>query len=316
MKPPRIVILCHKSEYRSATVSRHVDVLREVLPHANGELWDKEVPDMRDAIVIKVGNSVFLGKDLFGKLQDGLRSCRYAYFVSEDYKWPPATQVRHAVAGKPNVVLTNCPGLLVDTIGRATWDFAKREIYINWNETGLGMHPLPKVKRMGLFYFGQFRPDRAKSFKKWFHQDLYDVFLSATSPKQQKHYSALLEGAPRIKSFECLKFEEFGQHAATIYLEDDKTHQQFHSMANRFYECISLGIAQFFDVACVDNLKKAGIYEGAKEFVVSSPEELAKALPRYDAVRRRQRTLWGAIDYRARLVNNVRQMAIKEGLLC
>ena len=111
-----------------------------------------------------------------------------------------------------------------------------------------------------------------------------------------------------------MSFEAIQRFPMTIYLEDEKTHTQFHSLANRFYECLSLGIAMGFDEACSQTLAKAGILEEARPWLVSSPKDVARLLPQWASIRKEQRRLW-AKDYRAELLVLLKKTFKEEGLL-
>jgi hypothetical protein len=309
------IILIHASELSSSVnEQRHVACLQEALPRAELAVWDGTPPRLRGRQVIKTGNSPFLGSAVFADLEAALGQCERAFVAVDDYTYPPATQVRRALLGKQNVVVSSCPTLLEDNKHKASWAWATRQIYVNWNRASWELKPMRHATHDGIFYYGVFREDRIEDFTHYFDTDKYDVHISARSTKQLRKFEDHCALFPRMKSYAVLDFEDFQHFPATLYLEDNKTHDQYHSLANRFYECLGLGVAQFFDISCRETLIRAGIYEEARRWTVASDEDVAFLLPQADAIRKKQRALWAARDYRTELVRELRGLFKKEGL--
>ena len=173
------------------------------------------------------------------------------------------------------------------------------------------LEPFANPTHDGLFYFGIFRDDRVKDFDKYLECGEYTVNVSARSSKAllkftDRYYISGVTGV--------LDFPEFKQFKLSLYLEDSRTHTQYHSLANRFFECLGLGIAQVFDSGCTNTLRMAGIYDDAKPWIVDSPNDIARLLPKWRSIRTAQRELW-VKDYRAELVRSVRKMFRSEGLI-
>src|SRR5262245_7628032 len=104
----RPILLIEQGElHSSVNVQRHVSVIREALPSIEFSPWKGEPPNLKNRIVVKVGNSPFLGGAVFNKLRARLSECRRAFILVDDYTYPPASQVRQGVAGKDNVLMTN-----------------------------------------------------------------------------------------------------------------------------------------------------------------------------------------------------------------
>ena len=99
---------------------------------------------------------------------------------------------------------------------------------------------------------------------------------------------------------------EAGKYAAAIYIEDEKSHTNFHSPANRFYEMLSAGIPLFFDHLCTRMLSRAEIIV-PNEWCVGNGTDLANKLKTTDLVEMRdeQQALWSkdyAYDLKQRLL--------------
>ena len=118
---------------------------------------------------------------------------------------------------------------------------------INWNVlryAGLPTKVGGEVKHTGLAYYGAFRQDREKYFAKYFRTNKYDVYVS-TSRQAKGKFRQL---NPNIKFFTLKNIpRQFGQFEATIYIEDVRNNSMYCHPANRFYECLSAGVVQFFD---------------------------------------------------------------------
>jgi hypothetical protein len=173
--------------------------------------------------------------------------------------------------------------------------------YINWNS--LTYEPIPikidPIKRGVLFYYGAFRKGREKAFDRYFTNPPVATMVSSTSNKFFNKYPNLytVEGIERERFYPFLA--EFG---AGLYLEDEKSHVEFHSPANRFYEMLSAGLPILFQPEAEAMMLKAGI--DIKESILYSPEAARDMLRYRDDMARVQRERWGR-DYRTELRTSV-----------
>jgi hypothetical protein len=94
--------------------------------------------------------------------------------------------------------------------------------------------------------------------------------------------------------------------SAGLYIEDERSHSEFHSPANRFYEMLSAHIPIFFDVTTLRMLGQAGIYPH-ENWIAATPEELHRKLTRIDlrVMRAEQHNLWHA-DYKLGLAEQLK----------
>ena len=87
--------------------------------------------------------------------------------------------------------------------------------------------------------------------------------------------------------------QDLSKFAATVYIEDQHIHTHYNSPANRFYECLSAGVAMFFDESTSNTMKTAFPGKGDYLFpVVNSAEEVLEALPTYEQIAHEQRDLF------------------------
>lgn len=166
--------------------------------------------------------------------------------------------------------------------------------YINWNQltflpANAWAQPLPFVEPAHpdtLLYYGAFRENRRSSFLKYFKEPQVPVVIS--SYRGGPLFRTLNPQLTTIPAFR--RPEHVQRYAATLYIEDDYSYREFTSPANRFYECLQLGVAQLFDANAIPNLSVAGF--DARDFEVRTPDDVARMLPQWDDIRISQRERW------------------------
>ena len=178
--------------------------------------------------------------------------------------------------------------------------------YIDWNMltymkyaiNGDGAHVIP-----GLLYFGAYRQGRQSSFEEYLNTVLYQVRVSTTRKNIEKFMQ--MNSHKTIKYYE--PFQTLGQvmrFQTSIYIEDDGSHGQHHSLANRFYEMLSAGVA-----ICIDE-KASNIFRlydlpQWEDFVVCNEHEVRKVVEKnYKEWSTRQAKLWRR-DYISELSENL-----------
>lgn len=108
--------------------------------------------------------------------------------------------------------------------------------------------------RKDIVYFGAWRAGREIYFKKYFDRD----FPVSTSRKNIKKFTIMgVHGlwADRLNWY-GLKDTLF-DYKASLYIEDEKTHNWYSHLANRYYEALSYSIPTYFDKSCRNTLDKA-----------------------------------------------------------
>lgn len=227
-------------------------------------------------------------------MQEVVRKCRKVIYVQNDYTIHPISQTQKVFRAR---------GWSHDfpfTVGPVLWttvpDFIVKpeDSYVNWNR--LTYQPVDMVaaanRRPGVLYWGSYRAGRVKSFQKYFEQSLYPVHL-AMHPKIFNKFAVhdmdnCLQPVQQWK-----RPEEISTYQATLYIEDEHQHDQFHSPPNRVYEAMSAGVALFIDLPCVSTLEKGG-FRVNPDWVVNSARDLYEKLPRAYEFALAQRSLWGS----------------------
>lgn len=164
------------------------------------------------------------------------------------------------------------------------WNVLTRHGTAGWDRMLPGAAWEPRNK--GLLYYGAYRPDRVGYFEKYFKAAPYPVTVS--SFKGEKNFGTL---DPRIKLMPAFRDPDGpSQWEMTVYLEDVASHNLYCSPANRFYECLHMGLAQAVDHLAVATLMQAGIK--ARPFQVDSKMKLRTLLSKWQEVRAEQQRLW------------------------
>jgi len=133
----------------------------------------------------------------------------------------------------------------------------------------------PKVpKKYDLIYYGTYRPNRERYFKKYLKGDL----ILSTSTKNQKKYKVLGCTSKVTSKISWAKGREtLNAFKASLYIEDEFTHDCFNHFANRFYEAIRTNTALFFDKSCQGTIDKEN-YQIDPFWIVDSYEEMVEKL--------------------------------------
>lgn len=133
-------------------------------------------------------------------------------------------------------------------------------------------------KKYNTIYYGMYRPDRESYFQRYFDDN--EIIVS-TSPKNLIHFKKAGVKARFIKPFYwSVKGSLLSLFKYSLYLEDVFTHTHYNYPANRFYEGITFGAVQLFDINCLNTFKKAG-YD-ISNYIVKDSESLKKKTSEID----------------------------------
>jgi hypothetical protein len=190
---------------------------------------------------------------------------------------------------------------------------AGRTHYCNWNvltrhgTEGWGpKDDFRAATNRGLLYYGAYRPDRVEYFERYFKAAPYPVTVS--SFRGEKDFGVLAPGAQLMSAFRDP--DGPSEWEMTIYLEDKASHELYCSPANRFYECVHMGLPMVIDEHAVHTLKRGGI-QYPEEFGVTDKWDVRQFLEFAGDMRDDQQRLWRR-DYAADL--NEQFTAASKGL--
>lgn len=163
--------------------------------------------------------------------------------------------------------------------------------YVNWNvltmlppEAWAAPVPFTEPSHGTLLYYGAYRPGRQSSFERY----LKHIRATVSTYRGKTKFLALNPNLNVIAAFrDPMALANF---PVTLYIEDDFSHNTFTSPANRFYECLQLGVAMAFDFRTVPTLESAGF--DANDFSVANEEHLLGMMSRWRQVRVEQRKRW------------------------
>ena len=196
--------------------------------------------------------------------------------------------------------------------------------YVNWNALAYQFQepPRPTIKRTdAMLYWGAYRPQRQKSFVKYFGvpedresdgAEFERVVISCTKNGADKFYENT--GAPRSSFVGPINVPgDLYSFACTVYIEDEMSHKRFHSTANRFYEALSARLPILVDKSAVGTLQKAGFTVPPamqSESLADVSRLLAAGPSAWRTMAQRQHELWGTdpklrVHHDKALVGNV-----------
>lgn len=187
-----------------------------------------------------------------------------------------------------------------------------RRRYVNWN--ALTYDPLPWKKRAphgdDLFYYGSFRKDRVDAFKQYLWKPRYPVTINTPVPRKWEHF-AFADVQPATPGV-SLRLE-CARHGLGLYIEDRRSHREFCSPANRFYEMLSAHLPMVFDKPTQKQLARADLDIG--QWAVRDAADIRYCLRHRDEIRVAQHKEFGGCDYRDELRRKVRKMLRNEGVI-
>jgi hypothetical protein len=177
----------------------------------------------------------------------------------------------------------------------------RARVYVNWNMLTWyhAFQPVDWAHRwQAVLYYGAYRPGRDAALRKFYGPDApYPVVISANSRNRSKFAGM----NPKATLVSKLANHDIAQFRMTVYVEDETSHTLYCSMANRFYECLSLGVPMVFDIACMGTLQRAGLLDPVVRYgwLVNTARDVARLLPDAEVIGARQRQLWHRNYYAA-----------------
>jgi hypothetical protein len=235
--------------------------------------WDESIQDEPlDVLVIVNGAYAFSGSSLLEALGRAIREAKRVVWIQNDYTIIPpkdlsgaespfrkAFRDRYEAKSARVDYWTTCEVMSVPGVSQSGHFIGADSFYINWNCLTTEIRPVkPFADRVldgMLLYYGSYRKERVPYFHRYFTNPSVDILLSSPTKKFEENFSR-----PRIthetKLAELYAF--LGECGLGLYLEDKKSHTEFHSPANRFYEMLSAGLPIVFQPEAIRMMKKAG----------------------------------------------------------
>lgn len=244
----------------------HLKYLLEAIPGAEVIDIDKRIPNLEGCRVFTIGTQMFAGSDRLNAVARRMRDCEYLVFVTDDYVFPLTTQYRHAVEGKPNAMICATPQYLewFGHLKSSRW--CQRVLYVHWQKASYNPLPWREPTKEGVIYYGIYRPKRLARFQKYFGPG---IVLSGSDKARDKFWEAgLCKGVTEVAKIELPAGLQ--DYCASFYIEDEGTPHT--GIANRWYECLSAGVAMFVDNGSASTFEADGV--DPTRFLVSNREQM------------------------------------------
>jgi hypothetical protein len=117
-------------------------------------------------------------------------------------------------------------------------------------------------------YYGTFRKDREKYFKKYLRGDI----LISTHTKNRSKFSDIGVTGPFCDRIDW-SGDGLSSYKTLLYIEDESTHLNYNFLANRFYEAINYNVFPLFDTNCQNTIQLSN-YEIPMYAMVDNPDDI------------------------------------------
>ncbi len=180
--------------------------------------------------------------------------------------------------------------------------------YVNWN--ALTWDPAPtrqiasarKTAGDDLFYYGSYRhasghSSRVKYFDRYLSTKRIPVTISSPSHGDNPNpkFVERFPHATHTGKFKQDLLSEIARHGAGLYIEDQMSHRDFHSPANRLYEMASAGLPIIFQLESVRMLEKAGM--DVSDWACLTEDKMVELFKRREEIGAEQQKAFRKIDH-------------------
>jgi hypothetical protein len=189
------------------------------------------------------------------------------YYVTNEYNLgEPRTLWMAAKSGRKYTVLANHP----HRVSKVVMKYVDDWILLNLNSLVYGNYSFVNQGGKECVYYGSYRDDRKKYFKKYF-----DGMTVSTHMKNRPKIDALDVNPHYINRLNIQK-GDLSKYGFSLYIEDEKTHDAYNYLANRFYESINSGTICLFDESCENTIAQSG-YDIDNSFIIRDSADMVAA---------------------------------------
>src|SRR5215475_5760059 len=194
--------------------------------------------------------------------------------------------------------------------------------YVNWNaltfDEKVTEADIKKRRTLAgddVFYFGSWRDGRATYFDRYFTNPRVPVTISSPLVKGKNKFAERYKH-PSVRHVDKITenfYNYLGARGMGLYLEDRKSHNEYHSPPNRFYEMLSAGLPIVFQPEAGYTLRQAG-YDPAP-YQAATSIELERVVRKRGEIGRAQRAEWyrKALEDKASIVPALHEAMKKIG---
>ena len=255
-------------------------------------IWNDMIANQTDLDVLFIVNGAYAFCKVLEPLSLAILGAKRIVWIQNDYTIVPpinngqATSpfrkafVARRVLGKPHLEYwTTC-----EKESKAT----ELSTYINWNSLSVRAKPLPaNVNENDLAYFGSYRNGRIKAFERYFDNPKCPITISSPSKKFAERFRhAFIKHMGTVGDLS----KWLSERGLGLYLEDRKSHNEYHSPPNRFYEMLSAGLPMIFEQEAGMTLRRAGY--NPEKYSVSNSLQAARMMDQRDVIKKEQQQTW------------------------
>jgi hypothetical protein len=260
----------------STNIAKFISRVLEI-PHCHDESVDADGP--LETLIIVGGAFGFAGSDILEHLALAIGQARDVIWVQNDYTVIPpkddsgavspfraAFRERYQRTGQPSVSFwTTCEFMAKPGLSSSGHRCGARSAYVNWNALAMDDREVvpwaERSRKDSMIYYGSYRvgaspgaaASREKYFDRYFTEPAMKSVISSPSDKFGERYDKVHHEPKQLDLGAYLR--DFG---LGLYIEDKKSHDEFHSPANRFYEMLSAGLPMVFQPEARKMLMRAG----------------------------------------------------------
>lgn len=271
--------------------------------------WDESVGENpAETLLIINGAFAFTGKSTLAALGAAIEAANRVVWVQQDYTIIPpkdesgaespfrkAFRNRFDAGKRPIDYWTTVEPMSRPGRAASGHIVGPGSKYVNWNCLTFDQ-PMSAPRAFTdrpfgahLLYYGSYRKDREAYFRRYLSVPYVPTMISCPTQKffvegyvdeKISHYDRVTDN---LHSF-------LGLFGLGLYLEDKKSHTEYHSPANRFYEMLSAGLPMVFQPEAAKQLMKAEL--DIDDFVVWNAGEIPKMMEKREDILISQRKMW------------------------
>lgn len=289
---------------RTSTVAS-VRIARFISKELDIPVYDDETIAIHQWDILIIVNGAFAFCKCLPALANAIRRAKRVIWVQNDYSIIPplpvtgahspfrrAVQQRIELGRAPMDYWTTVKPVDGKTLYRgrdSNIDLTADSAYINWNALTALKTPLECAPgHKDLYYYGAFRAGRLKAFDRYFLKPRTNVTISSTSKKFAARYADIFHDPGISDRGEF--YTTLNAHGLGLYIEDVKSHTEFHSPANRFYEMLSAGLPMVFEPESQRMLRAAGF--DVKEYIAKDERAVKRHMAWREDIAAAQRADW------------------------